>query len=68
ERLTSQVADLLYRGLPCAGVAVVLEAEHLCMTMRGARASGSQTRTSALRGSMREGPTRAEAMGLLKGN
>ena len=68
ERLTSQVADLLYRGLPCAGVAVVLEAEHLCMTMRGAKASGSQTRTSALRGSMREGPTRAEAMGLLKGN
>jgi len=68
ERLTSQVADLLYKGLPCAGVAVVLEAEHLCMTMRGARASGAQTRTSALRGTMREGPTRAEAMGLLKGN
>jgi len=68
ERLTSQVADLLYRGLPCAGVAVVLEAEHLCMTMRGAKASGAQTRTSALRGLMREGPTRAEAMGLLKGN
>ena len=68
ERLTSQVADLLYRGLPCAGVAVVLEAEHLCMTMRGAKASGSQTRTSALRGTMREGVTRAEAMALLKGN
>jgi len=68
ERLTSQIADLLYKGLPCSGVAVVLEAEHLCMTMRGAKASGAQTRTSALRGLMREGPTRAEAMGLLKGN
>jgi len=67
ERLTAQVADFLYRRLPCAGVAVVMEAEHLCMTMRGARASGAQARTSALRGSMREAPARAEAMGLLKG-
>ena len=65
ERLTSQIADLLYRGLPCAGVAVVLEAEHLCMTMRGAKASGAQTRTSALRGSMRDGTVRAEALRLL---
>ncbi len=68
ERLTSQIADLIYKGLPCAGVAVVLEAEHLCMTMRGAKASGAQTRTSALRGSMREGTTRTEAMMLLKGD
>jgi GTP cyclohydrolase I len=56
ERLTSQVADFLYQKLPCAGVAVVFEAEHLCMTMRGARASGAQTRTSALRGSMLKEP------------
>ncbi|MCL2106353.1 MAG: GTP cyclohydrolase I FolE [Oscillospiraceae bacterium] len=67
ERLTAQVADFLYQRLPCQGVAVVVEAEHLCMTMRGARASGAQTRTSALRGKMREAPTRAEVMSLLKG-
>ena len=65
ERLTAQVADFLYRQLPCAGVAVVLEAEHLCMTMRGAKASGAQTKTSALRGSMRDGTVRAEALRLL---
>ena len=65
ERLSSQVADFLYRDMPCAGVAVVLEAEHLCMTMRGARACGCQTRTSALRGAMRDGTVRAEALRLL---
>ena len=66
ERLSAQVADFLYKQLPCAGVAVVLEAEHLCITMRGARACGSQTRTSALRGKMRDATVRAEALGLLK--
>lgn len=66
ERLTSQVADFLYDNLRPQGVAVVVEAEHLCMTMRGARASGSQTRTSAMRGIMRsDARTRAEAMSLL---
>lgn len=66
ERLTAQVADFLYENLQPQGVAVVVEAEHLCMTMRGARASGSQTRTSALRGSMRsDARTRAETMALL---
>ena len=66
ERLTSQVADFLYDNLQPQGVAVVVEAEHLCMTMRGARASGSQTRTSAMRGIMRsDARTRAEAMSLL---
>ena len=66
ERLTSQVADFLYENLKPQGVAVVVEAEHLCMTMRGARASGSQTRTSAMRGNMRsDARTRAEAMSLL---
>ena len=53
ERLTSQVADFLYENLQPMGVAVVIEAEHLCMTMRGARASGAKTMTSALRGTMR---------------
>ena len=66
ERLTSQIADFLNDSLNPMGVAVVIEAEHLCMTMRGARASGSQTRTSALRGIMRnDSKTRAEALSLL---
>lgn len=66
ERLTSQVADFLYENLQPMGVAVVIEAEHLCMTMRGARASGAKTMTSALRGTMRSNTkTRAEAMSLL---
>lgn len=69
ERLTSQVADFLYENLEPQGVAVVVEAEHLCMTMRGARASGSQTRTSAMRGIMRsDARTRAEALSLLSGS
>jgi len=66
ERMTTQIADFLYEEMPCAGVAIVLEAEHLCMTMRGVRASGCQTRTSALRGLMkRDGVVRAEALRLL---
>ncbi len=69
ERLTAQVADFLYENLEPQGVAVVVEAEHLCMTMRGARASGSQTRTSAMRGIMRsDARTRAEALSLLSGS
>lgn len=68
ERLTSQVADFLYRELNAYGVAVVIEAEHLCMTMRGARAAGAVTRTSALRGIMKsDDRTRSETMTLLTG-
>ena len=68
ERLTSQIADFLDKELSPQGVAVVIEAEHLCMTMRGARAAGAKTQTSALRGSMRkDAKTRAEAMALLRG-
>ncbi len=68
ERLTSQIADFLEENLSPQGVAVVVEAEHLCMTMRGARAAGATTQTSALRGSMRkDARTRAEAMSLLQG-
>lgn len=68
ERLTSQIADFLDKELSPQGVAVVIEAEHLCMTMRGARAAGTKTQTSALRGSMRkDAKTRAEAMALLRG-
>ena len=68
ERLTSQIADFIDKELSPQGVAVVIEAEHLCMTMRGARAAGAKTQTSALRGSMRkDAKTRAEAMALLRG-
>ena len=67
ERLTSQIADFLMDRLEPHGVAVVIEAEHLCMTMRGARAAGAKTKTSALRGVMKsDARTRAEAMSLLK--
>lgn len=66
ERLTGQVADFLYENLQPLGVAVLIEAEHLCMTMRGARAAGAKTRTSALRGCMRtDAKTRSEVMSLL---
>ncbi|MBR3768777.1 MAG: GTP cyclohydrolase I FolE [Clostridia bacterium] len=66
ERLTSQIADFLMDKLDPLGVAVVIEAEHLCMTMRGARAAGAKTKTSALRGNMRsDARTRAEAMTLI---
>jgi len=67
ERLTGQVADFLFEELAPLGVAVVMEAEHLCMTMRGAKAAGAITETSALRGSMRsDARARAEVMSLLK--
>lgn len=66
ERLTAQIADYLFEKLHPQGVAVLIEAEHLCMTMRGARAAGATTQTSALRGCMRsEAKTRAEVMALL---
>ena len=62
------MADFLQKELEPQGVAVIIEAEHLCMTMRGARAAGAKTQTSALRGSMRkDAKTRAEAMALLRG-
>lgn len=68
ERLTAQIADFLYDNLEPYGVAVVIEAEHLCMTMRGVRAAGAKTQTSALRGAMRtDAKSRAEVMSLLNG-
>ena len=68
ERLTSQLPDFLYRELNPQGVAVVVEAEHLCMTMRGARAARAKTQTSALRGLMKsDARSRAEVMALLSG-
>ena len=65
ERLTTQVADALTRLLEARGVIVVIECEHLCMTMRGVRKPGSKTITSAVRGQLRDPTTRAEAMQLI---
>ena len=66
ERMTSQIADALMRVLEPRGALVVIEAEHLCMSMRGVRKPGAKTVTSAVRGSIRDNAsTRAEAMSLL---
>ena len=66
ERLTAQLADFLEKELNPQGVAVIIEAEHLCMTMRGARAAGARTQTSALRGRMKaDARTRTETLSLL---
>src|SRR4051812_14029 len=65
ERLTTQVADALVEILEARGVIVVIEAEHLCMTMRGVRKAGARTITSAVRGIMHNPATRAEAMALI---
>jgi GTP cyclohydrolase IA len=68
ERMTSQIADALVSTLEPRGVIVVIEAEHLCMTMRGVRKPGAKTLTSAVRGIFRDSDrTRAEAMSLLYG-
>jgi GTP cyclohydrolase I len=67
ERLTTQVADVLVRLLDPRGAIVVVEAEHLCMSMRGVRKPGARTTTSAVRGAMRNPATRAEAMSLILG-
>lgn len=65
ERLTTQVADALVEHLQARGVIVVLECEHLCMSMRGVRKPGARTITSAVRGILRRPATRAEAMSLV---
>ncbi len=68
ERMTSQIADALESGLKPRGVLVVIEAEHLCMAMRGVRKPGARTMTSAVRGILRENPaTRSEALSLVLG-
>ena len=70
ERLTSQVADTLMEQLNPQGVIVIMEAEHLCMSMRGVKKPGSKTTTSAVRGifkSSASAATRAEALSLLMG-
>jgi GTP cyclohydrolase I len=68
ERLTKQIADLIMEHLKPLGVMVVIEAEHMCMSMRGPKKPKSLTITSALRGSFRtKSATRSEAMTLIKG-
>jgi GTP cyclohydrolase I len=67
ERLTSQIADAMVRLLDPRGVIVVVECEHLCMSMRGVRKPGARTVTSAVRGQLRAPATRAEAMSLILG-
>ena len=65
ERLTTQIADSMMEILDARGAIVVIEAEHLCMTMRGVRKPGAKTITSAIRGSMHNAATRNEAMSLI---
>jgi GTP cyclohydrolase I len=68
ERLTAQVADCIMKAVKPDGVAVVVEAEHLCMTMRGVRKPGSRMVTSAMRGGFRkQSVTRAEFLSLVQG-
>jgi GTP cyclohydrolase I len=67
ERMTAQIADSLVRILRPRGVIVVIEAEHLCMSMRGIRKPGARTVTSAVRGVLHNPATRAEAMSLILG-
>jgi GTP cyclohydrolase I len=68
ERLTAEIADILMNALKPRGVMVVVEAEHLCMSMRGVRKPGAITTTSVVRGIFRRRPaTRAEAMALIRG-
>jgi GTP cyclohydrolase I len=68
ERLTSQIADALMRKLEPRGAIVVVEAEHLCMAMRGIRKPGARTTTSAVRGVLKSSASsRAEALDLING-
>jgi len=68
ERLTSQIADALVRRLSPRGVIVVIDAEHLCMAMRGIRKPGARTTTSAVRGQFKgSAASRAEALSLIRG-
>jgi GTP cyclohydrolase I len=65
QRLTSQIADAMVEILDAAGVIVIIECEHLCMSMRGVRKSEARTVTSAVRGILRDAATRAEAISLI---
>jgi len=66
EKLTSEIADTINDKLTAKGLLVIIEAEHLCMTMNGVKKPGTRTTTSAVRGILRRNATRAEAMALIK--
>ncbi|MDO8130754.1 MAG: GTP cyclohydrolase I FolE [Candidatus Brocadiales bacterium] len=69
ERLTTDIADAIMKALRPKGVLAIIEAEHLCMTMRGIKKPGTKVQTSVVRGIFRDNPaTRAEAMALIKGH
>jgi GTP cyclohydrolase I len=65
ERLTTQIADAIMEHLEPGGVIVIIDCEHLCMSMRGVQKSQARTITSAVRGMLRDPATRAEAMSLI---
>ena len=68
ERMTTDIADAVYKGLNATGVGVVIQAEHLCMVMRGIKKPGSNVMTSALRGTFRsKAASRAEFFSLIQG-
>ncbi len=67
ERLTTQIVDAMMEHLQPKGAIVVIECEHMCMSMRGIRKPGAKTVTSAVRGQVRDAATRAEAMSLILG-
>jgi GTP cyclohydrolase I len=66
EKLTSDIADTIYERLDAKGILVIIEAEHLCMTMTDVKKPGAKTNTSAIRGILRRDATRAEALALIK--
>jgi len=66
ERLTTEIADTIYKIVGAKGLLVIIEAEHLCLTMTGVKKPESKTVTSAVRGLLRKDATRAEAMALIK--
>jgi GTP cyclohydrolase I len=65
ERLTTQIADAMVKILNPLGVIVIIDCEHLCMSMRGVKKSQARTTTSAVRGALRDATTRAEAISLI---
>jgi GTP cyclohydrolase I len=68
ERMTTEIADAMQEAIQPKGVLVVVEAEHLCLTMRGLKKPGNRIVTSAIRGIMRKDATRAEALTLISGH
>lgn len=68
ERLTTQIVEALMTHIGASGAIVVIECEHLCMTMRGVQKPGSKTVTSAVRGQFRDPTTRAEVLALIRGH